>query len=159
MMSTSDTIFLAASEPLDRTAAWLADVLRLEPLEDPDLAENEHLFRGRARTLEGELVLVVEPNTYGEVDPEPEDVSAIDDYTGVVDIRVAGIKDEEAQAREARAVFDDLAATQPEVALVLSHAMSWIVAAYLPGTGVHVFPPRTSLDADALATWRPWVVG
>ncbi|TCO40951.1 hypothetical protein EV646_11642 [Kribbella antiqua] len=157
-MSTSDTIFLGTSEPLGIVAGWLADVLGLERLDDPELRENEHFFRGRARTVEGTILLLAEPNTYGEVDPEPEDVSAIDDYIGVVDIRVAGIKDEEAQAREALAIFDELAATQPDVALVLSHALSWIVAAYLPGAGVHNFPPRTSLDADALETWRPWVI-
>ena len=157
-MSTSDMIFLGTSEPLDSVPGWLADVLGLERLDDPELKDNEHFFRGRARTVEGNVLLVVEPNTYGEVDPEPEDVSAIDDYTGVVDVRVAGTKDEEAQAREARAVFDELAATKSDVALVLSHALSWIVAAYLPGTGVHVFPARTSLDADALDTWRPWVI-
>ncbi|MFI5693972.1 hypothetical protein ACIA58_19150 [Kribbella sp. NPDC051586] len=27
-----------------------------------------------------------------------------------------------------------------------------------PGAGVHTFPRATSLDADALDTWRPWVV-
>jgi hypothetical protein len=70
-MSTDDDIFLAASEPLDRTAEWLAGVLRLEAVGDPEL----------------------------------EDVSAIERYTGVVDVRLVGRKDEELQAREARAVF------------------------------------------------------
>jgi hypothetical protein len=157
-MSTSDSIFLAADESLDRTAGWLADVLRLERLDDPGLKENEHFFRGRARTVENKVLLVVGPNIYGEVDPEPEDVSAIDHYTGVVDVRLVGAEDEESQAGEARAVFDELAATEPNVALVLSHAMSWIVAAYLPGTGVCTFPARTSLDVEDLETWRPWVV-
>jgi hypothetical protein len=158
-MSTSDSIFLAASEPLDRTADWLAGVLRLERLDDPELKENQHFFRGRARTVEGKVLLVVGPNIYGEVDPDPEDVSAIDRYTGVVDVRLVGARDEDAQAQEARAVFDELASTQPDVALVLSHAMSWIVASYLPGAGVRAFPAGTSLDAPDLDTWRPWVVG
>ena len=143
-MSTSDTIFLASREPLDRTAGWLADVLGLERLDDPELKENEHFFRGRARTADGNVLLVVGPNIYGEVDPEPEDVSAIDHYTGVVDVRLSGRKNEEAQAREARAVFDELAATRPDVALVLDHAMSWIVAAYLPGAGTYASAPSTS---------------
>jgi hypothetical protein len=158
-MSTSDTIFLAADEPIVRTVEWLSRVLRLEPLEDPELEENEYLLRGRARTMDGELVFVVEPNTYGEVDPEPEDVSAIDRYTGVVDVRLVGAKDEESQAREARAVFEELAEQRTEVALVLSHAMSLIIAAYLPGAGVHYFPTGTTLDVPDDDTWRPWVVG
>ena len=47
----------------------------------------------------------------------------------MVDVRLAGLRAEDAQAREARAVFDQLAATQTDVALVLGHAMAWIVAA------------------------------
>jgi hypothetical protein len=156
-MSTSDTIFVAATEPLDRTAEWLAAALRLERIDDPELKENQHFFRGRARTTDGKVLFVVGPNMYGEVDPEPEYVSAIDHYTGVVDVRLVGARDEESQAQEARAVFDALAATQSDVAMVLGHAMSWIVAAYLPGSGVHTFPPRTSLDADDIEKWSPWV--
>lgn len=158
-MSTSDTIFLAAGEPLDRTADWLAGTLQLERLDDPELKEDEHFFRGRARTVDGKVLFVVGPNIYGEVDPEPEDVSAIDHYTGVVDVRLVGKKDEESQAREARAVFDKLAEGRPDVALVLSHAMSLISAAYLPGAGVHYFPPGTTLDVPDDVVWRPWVVG
>jgi hypothetical protein len=157
-MSTDDDIFLASSQSLEVTVEWLSEVLELERLEDPDLTENVYLLRGRARTMDGELVFVVEPNTYGEVDPEPEDVSAIDHYTGVVEVRLVGKKDEESQAREARAVFDELAAGRPDVALVLSHALSLIIAAYLPGAGVHYFPPGTTLDAPDDDVWRHWVV-
>ncbi|MGW6278706.1 hypothetical protein [Kribbella sp. NPDC055071] len=157
-MSTSDDIFLAAGESLGATAEWILGALGLEHVGDPELKEDEYLLRGRARTVAGDIVLVVEPNSYGEVDPEPEDVSAIDRYTGVVDVRLVGAKDEESQVREARAVFDELVAARPDVALLLSHAMSWIVAAYLPGVGVNVFPAHTSLDAEHLETWRPWVV-
>ncbi|WP_410793378.1 hypothetical protein [Kribbella sp. C-35] len=158
-MSNSDTIFVAADEPLDALAGWMADALQLERLDDPELKENEHFFGGRARTVDGRVLLFVEPNFYGASDPEPEDVSAIDRYTGAVDVRISGSRNEEARAKEARAVFDELAATQPRVALVLATAMSWIVAAYLPGAGVHTFPPETSLDVDDIDTWRAWVRG
>ena len=157
-MSNTDDIFLAASEPLQTIVDWLSRTLQLEPLEDPELEEGTYLFRGHARNRDGELVFVVEPNTYGEADPEPEDVSAIDRYTGVVEVRLVGKKDEESQAREARAVFDELAAGRPDVALVLSHALSLIIAAYLPGSGVHDFPPGTTLDVPDADAWRPWVV-
>jgi hypothetical protein len=131
----------------------------LERLEDPELDAEEYYFKTRARTAEGTaVVLAVRPNDLGEFDPEPEDVSAIDRYNGMVEVRLAGFKDEELQAREACAIFNELAATRPDVALVLSHALCWIVAAYLPGSAVRAFPPRTSLDADAIDTWRPWVV-
>ncbi|HEY3558522.1 MAG TPA: hypothetical protein VGL05_13715 [Kribbella sp.] len=158
-MSDSDTIFLAASEPLDTTAEWIAAALQLERLDDPDLKDNEYFFRGRARTVDGRVLLVVGPNIYGEDDPEPEDVSAIDRYSGAIDVRVAGSRNAESQLNEARRIFDELASTQSSVGLVLAHAMSWIVAAYLPGSGVHTFPPETSLDVDDLDAWRPWVVG
>jgi hypothetical protein len=157
LMSTDDTIFLTADVTLGEVADWLACTSRLERLDDPDLEEDEYFFRGRARTADGNVLLVVGPNIYGEVDPAPEDVSAIDHYTGVVHVRLAGRKDEEAQALEGRAIFDELVATQPDLALVLSHAMSWIVAAYLPGVGARTFPARTSLDADDIETWRAWV--
>ncbi|MET9315942.1 hypothetical protein ABZX12_29350 [Kribbella sp. NPDC003505] len=158
-MSNSDTIFVAAEQPLVALAGWLADTLQLERLDDPELQADQYFFRGRARTVDGRVLLLVGPNIYGESDPAPEDVSAIDRYTGVVDVRISGSRNEEAQTKEARAIFDELAATQPQVALVLAKAMSWIVAAYLPGAGVHSFPPQTTLDADDLDAWRPWIVG
>ena len=34
----------------------------------------------RARTVDGDVYFLIEPNVYGEVDPAPEDVSAIDRY-------------------------------------------------------------------------------
>ncbi|TDO55137.1 hypothetical protein EV651_115101 [Kribbella sp. VKM Ac-2571] len=157
-MSNSDTIFVVGEEPLDALADWMADALQLERRDDPGLKEDEHFFAGRARTVDGRVLLFVGPNVYGESDPEPEDVSAIDRYTGAVNVRISGSRNEAVQAKEARAVFDELAATQPRVALVLATAMSWIVAAYLPGAGVHTFPPRTSLDVDDIDAWRPWVV-
>lgn len=157
-MSTTDDIFLASSESLESTVEWLSGTLQLERLEDSELQENEYLFRGRARTVDGELVFVAEPNAYGESDPEPDDVSAIDHYTATVEVRLVGRRDEEQQAAEARAVFDELAARQPDVAMVLSHNMALMVAAYLPGAGVHYFPAGTTLDAPDLDAWRPWVV-
>ncbi|WP_329001167.1 hypothetical protein OHA18_42870 [Kribbella sp. NBC_00709] len=46
-----------------------------------------------------------------------------------------------------------LASTQPQVALVLAHAMSRIVAACF--SGIHTFPPAASLDA--VDTWQRWI--
>lgn len=158
-MSNDDTIFLAADRSLSALAGWIADALHLERLDDPGLEENEHFFRGRARTVDGRVLLHVEPNIYGEADPEPEDVSAIDRYCAAVDVRISGSRDEALQSGEARAIFDELAAMRPPVGLVLVTAMSWIVAAYLPGAGVRTFPPRTTPDADDQDVWRGWVLG
>ncbi|WP_329001168.1 hypothetical protein OHA18_42875 [Kribbella sp. NBC_00709] len=157
-MSTDDNIFLAGNEQLAGMARWLGEALGLEAVEDSDLKDGAYLFRGRARTADGELYVLVEPNVYGEVDPEPADVSAIDRYQGVVDVRYAGRKDEELQEREARAIFDELSGRRPDLAMVLSHNMALLTAAYLPGAGVRSFPPGTSLDVEDIDAWRPWVI-
>jgi hypothetical protein len=96
-MSSDDDIFFASDEPLDTVAGWLATALQLERLEGAEQAENEHFFGGRARTVEGRLLLIVEPNVYGEADPAP-DISAIDRYTGAVDVRISGSRSEAVQA-------------------------------------------------------------
>ncbi|GAA3126566.1 hypothetical protein GCM10010530_54910 [Kribbella aluminosa] len=103
-MANSHTIFLAAGEPLETTAGRIAAALQLERVDDPDLKDDQYFFRGRARTVDGRVLLVVGPNIYGEDNPEPEDVSAIDRYSGVVDVRIAGSRNEEQQLREARAL-------------------------------------------------------
>jgi hypothetical protein len=158
-MSTDDNIFLATSEPLVEVAGWLRAALELEPVDGRELKAEAHLFSGPARTVDGEVYVLLERNVYGEADPEPEDVSAIDRYAGVVDIRYAGSRDEDLQQREARAAFDELASRQPDVAMILGHNMSLLTAAYLPGRGVHVFRPDTSLDVEDIDAWRAWVVG
>jgi hypothetical protein len=157
-MSTDDNIFLAVDKPLGEVAGWLSDLLGLERVEDSDLKDGFYLFRRPARTVEGEIFLLVGPNVYGEADPVPGDRSAIDRYQGVVDVSFAGKRDEELQQREARAVFDDLADRRPDVALILSHNMSLMTAAYLPGAGAHMFPPSTTLDEPDEQTWSPWIV-
>ncbi len=157
-MSTDDNIFVATREPLEAVAEWLGGALGLERIDDAEVGEGKHLLRGRARTVDGELIFLVEPNVYGEVDPEPEDVSAIDHYPGLLDIRYAGKKDEELQMREARAVFDELVRDQADSAMILSHNMALLIAAYLPGAGAHYFDAGTTLDALDQNTWAPWVV-
>jgi hypothetical protein len=157
-MSTDDNIFVAADRSLEDFGRWLGETLELEAVRDADLEDGVLRFRASARTVEGDLYLTVEPNVYGEVDPAPEDVSAIDRYQCLIDVYYAGPKDEELQEREARLVFDDLARRQPEVAMILSHNMALMTAAYLPGAGVHTFPRGTTLDVDDIEFWRPWVV-
>ena len=157
-MSTDDNIFVAADRSLEDFGRWLGETLELEAVRDADLEDGVLRFRASARTVEGDLYLTVEPNVYGEVDPAPEDVSAIDRYQCLIDVYYAGPKDEELQEREARLVFDDLARRQPEVAMILSHNMALMTAAYLPGAGVHTFPRGTTLDVDDIDLWRPWVV-
>jgi hypothetical protein len=158
-MSTSDNVFLAAIEPVDQVAQWLAGALDLEPVQASDLVEGEHLFRGNARTAEGEIVVLVAPNGYIEVDPEPEDVQAIDPYPIDVQVRLLGRKDEDLQLRETQAVFSALAESRPDIPMLLVHNLDTLVAAHLPGTGTHTFDESISPDAPDIDVWRPWVIG
>lgn len=157
-MSTDDDIFLAAIEPVDQVAQWLAGVLDLEPVQASDLLEGEHLFRGNARTAERELVVLVALNGYIEVDPEPDEVQAIDPYPIDVRVRLLGRKDEDLQLRETQAAFTALAESRPDIAMLLVHNLDTWVAAHLPGTGTHTFDESISPDAPDIDTWRPWVV-
>lgn len=157
-MSTDDNIFVAADLPLEELGRWLAETLELEAVDDADLEDGVLRVRASARTVEGEVYLTIEPNVYGEVDPAPEDVSAVDRYPWLIDVYYSGTKDEELQEQEARLVFEDLAGRQPEIPMILSHNMALMTAAYLPGAGVRTFPRGTTLDAEHIELWRPWVV-
>lgn len=156
-MSTSDNVFLATSEPIDQVARWLADVIDLEPMQAADALEGEHVFRGAARTPQREIIAVVAPNGYIEVDPAPDEVSAIDRYAIDVTIRLVGRKDEQLQLRETQAVFDALTQSRPDIAMLLVHNLDTLVAAHLPGTGTHTFDEPITPDAPDIETWRPWV--
>src|SRR3954447_10563675 len=89
-MSTDDNIFLATNRPLRGVATWLEETLGLEPVEISDAEEGVYRFSADARTVQGDIYLTIEPHVYGEIDPEQEDVSAIDRYQGVVDVYYAG---------------------------------------------------------------------
>ena len=157
-MSTSDNVFLAAAETIDQVAEWLANTLDLESIQDSDLEENEHMFRGRARASDGELVLLLAPNGYIEVDPAPDEIQAIDPYPMDLKVRLAGRKDEELQRRETRAVFDSLIQARPDIPMLFVHNLDTLVAAHLPGRGTQTFEPEITPDAPDADTWRPWVI-
>jgi hypothetical protein len=157
-MSTNDNVFLATDGPIGTVAEWLAVVLDLEPVADADLKENERLFRGFAVTAQRELGLLLRPNTYAEIDPEPDEIQALDRYPIDVGIRLIGPKDEKLQLRETQAVFDKLVAARGEVPMLLIHNLDTLVAAHLPGAGTHTFDPLISPDAPDIEIWRPWVI-
>jgi len=158
-MSTNDNVFLAADGPIGTVAEWLAVVLDLESVADPDLRENERLFRGSALAAQRELGLLLRPNTYAEIAPEPDAVQALDRYPIDLDIRLTGPQDDELQLRETRAVFDRLVTARNDVPMLLIHNLDTLVAAHLPGSGTHSFEPLISPDAPDINVWRPWVIG
>jgi hypothetical protein len=157
-MSTSDNVFVAAEQSAAEVSVWLADVLGLEPVVDHALNEEERLFRRAARTASGEIGVLVRPNSFAEVDPEPDEIQAIDRYPIDLSIRLVGHNDEEWQLRETQRIFDDLATERPDVPTLLVHNLDTLVCAHLPGAGTHSFDPLITPDAPDIDTWRSWVV-
>ncbi|MFK4089376.1 hypothetical protein ACI2LF_35010 [Kribbella sp. NPDC020789] len=155
-MSSDDNIFLDVA--VGDLAVWLPSAIGARPLTVDWVAEGQHLFGAAAETVDREVAILLAPNDYGDVDPEPEDISAIDDYPSDLHVRLIG-KDEEIQQRECRIIFDRLIAARPDVPMLLVHNLSLLVAAHLPGTGTHVFEEPISPDYPDLETWRPWVRG
>jgi hypothetical protein len=154
-MSTSDDVFLAAGGSVAEVAEWVGVVLGLVAVADPELKDGEYLFR----TTGGDVGIVVSANKFVELDPEPDEVQAMDGYPIELSVRLVGSKDEELQLRETRSIFDHLAAARPDVPMLLVHNLDTLVSAHLPGVGTHTFEPSISPDAPDLETWSSWVRG
>lgn len=152
-MADSDEIFLALRADHEEAAAQVAAVLGLEFKRDFRSETGELSYVGQARTFDGLIGVFIGPNTY---QPEPDEVQAMDGYPLAVDVQSRVQKD--AQAAEARLAFEALVDALPDVPALLAHNVELLVAAYLPGRGVHTFEPGTTLDDPDLNVWRPWVV-
>jgi hypothetical protein len=157
-MAARENIFLQSSSQVRDEAKVLADLLALEPIPDQSGAgPDEFGLRGPARSVDGVVGFVVQPNHHVEPDPAPEDIQAIDTYPIEIDLWLPS--DRAAQAQEARLVFDRLVEVRPDVPMLLCHDLGQLVAAYRPGRGVHEFPAGTSMDAPDAGQWREWVEG
>jgi hypothetical protein len=156
-MSDQENIFLQSSKTAAEEATLLRDLLGLEPIPDTTGAgPDEHGLRGPARTVDGVLGFVIQPNDLAAPDPGPNDVQAIDTYQIEIDIWLG--RDEVVQMQEARLVFDRLVEARPDVPMLLCHDLDLVVAAYRPGQGVHDFPAGTTIDAPDAGQWRDWVL-
>ncbi|GAA1158176.1 hypothetical protein GCM10009630_65430 [Kribbella jejuensis] len=156
-MSTSDNVFVATDESVPEAARWLADVLGLEGVADAELKDDERLFRRSGRAGSAAVAIKVRPNGFAVVDPEPEEVQAIDRYPIDLSIWTVGRKDEDRQLAETAAIFETLVAARPDVPALLVHNLDTLVSAYLPGAGTHTFEPPITPDVEDIDTWRPWV--
>lgn len=152
-MADSDEIFLALDGDLVASAQRVADVLGLELNGDLRADTGELQYKVEARSFDGAIGVYVGPNQFS---PEPDEAQAMDRYAVVVDVQARQRKD--AQAEEARLAFEALVAGLPDVPALLSHNVEFLVAAYLPGSGVQVFPAGTTLDVDDAEVWQRWVV-
>jgi hypothetical protein len=156
-MATQENIFVQSAATAHDEAKLLQDLLGLEPIPDQSAAgPDEYGLRGPARTVDGVLGFVIQPNHHVEPDPEPEDVQAIDNYPIQVDIWLG--RDRAVQMQEARLVFDRLVEARPDVPMLLCHEVTLLIAAYRPGRGVQEFPAGTTMDAPDAEQWRDWVV-
>lgn len=154
-MSTSENVFLAVDVS---GAGWLGEVLGLEEVvAAPGL--DERLFRRSARAGDGVVRVLVRPNGFAMVDPEPDEVQAMDRYAVDLEVSLVGVKDEVWQLRETEAIFGDLVLARPDVPALLVHNLDTLVKAHLPGVGTHTFDPPITPDAEDLDAWRSWVVG
>ncbi|HEY9333594.1 MAG TPA: hypothetical protein VIQ79_04230 [Kribbella sp.] len=152
-MADSDEIFLALRGDQEDAAAQVAAVLGLEFKRDFRDETGELSYVGQARSFDGLIGIFIGPNSF---QPEPDEVQAMDGYPVVVDVQSRVHKD--AQPVETRLAFEALVGALPDVPALLSHNVEYLVAAYLPGRGIHSFEPGITLDDPDLDTWRPWVV-
>jgi hypothetical protein len=157
-MSTSDNVFLDTA--VEDVAGWLPAVLGAERVTDAELAaQGRYLFRSAATTVDADLALMLSPNHHGDVDPDPDDLSAMDGYPADLKVRLVATKDDGVQRRECQAVFDRLLVARPDVPMLLVTNLDTLLAAYLPAAGTHYFEEHISPDPEDLETWRPWVRG
>ena len=153
-MSVVDRVFVAVPETSAQVAAWLVEAAGCEVM----AAEGDVIrLRVRGVTVAEWLGVVAQPNGYAELDPEPDEIQAMDSYG--IEVQVRGGSGDETLHTEAGLIFDKLVAARPDLPMLLVHNLDTLVTAYLPGTGTHTFDPPITPDAPDLATWRPWVVG
>lgn len=158
-MGDYEYIYLDTAASVAEEAALLMRVLGFEliPVQSDD--DDEIGLRGPASTVDGRVGLVVSNNYLAPAaDPEPDRIQAIDAYRIQLEFWYRRRESKE-QSREARIVFDQLAAARPETPMLLTHETSLLVAACLPPFGVHEFPDETTIDAPDADRWRPWVSG
>ncbi|MFK4089379.1 hypothetical protein ACI2LF_35025 [Kribbella sp. NPDC020789] len=156
-MSTSDDVFLDAA--VDDLVGWLASALGARPLTVDWVAPEQRLFAVTADTPDRELALLLGPNEYGDADPDPDDLSAMDGYPSDLKVRLVGTRDDDIQRRECRWIFERLVAARPDVPMLLVTNLDTLLAAHLPEAGTHYFEELISPDPEDLETWRPWVRG
>ena len=157
-MSDDDSIFLDTGEGVGEVADRLKELLGVGLIAEQPERDDEVGLRGRAVTVDGWLGFLVHRNWHVLTDPEPGEAQAIDPYSIQVDIWY-GAKDGLVQQKEARQVFDRLAAAELGIPMLLVHNVTYLVAAQLPDLGTHYFEAGVSMDEPDIAQWRDWVSG
>jgi hypothetical protein len=158
-VSEQEYLYIQSPLTLAAEAEQLADILGLEMRADArDVSEPiEFELTGAARVSDARaLLLSVELNDRAMPDAPADWASAADGYAYEVYVQAFGTS--EAQAREARAIFDELIKQRPDTPMLLTHEGIHLTAAYLPDAGVHDFSPGIEADMRHKSSWAAWVV-
>jgi hypothetical protein len=152
-MATFEELFIRRSEPVGSEARALAEDLGMILTED-----DGRIYLSRA-AVDGVGKVGGEVYRNQFIYPEPEnEVQAFDGYDTVFAIWTTE-RSLAKQSSEAWHIFRELVLKRPDTAMVLTHDLDLITAAYVPGRGTHRFPEGTTVDAGDEPVWRPWVVG
>jgi hypothetical protein len=159
-MSELENIFIATVEKPSHFSRLLMDGFGFEHIQGEDPRGPEDLgLRRRALTAADRFVgLRLYPNTFVDPEPGPDTVQAFDAYPLQIDLWIPRPHPEAAQEAEARAWFDRLVATRPDLPMLLVNDVQLLYAAYLPGSPMHDFPPGTTVDVPGIEAWLPWVI-
>jgi hypothetical protein len=150
-MSTYEELFIRHDGSVDSEARALA--------EDLGMSAVEHDGRIHIRRAASDGVGQVGGEVYRNnfLNPELEgEAQAFDGYSTVFAIWTTD-RSLAKQSSEALQIFRELVVKRPDTAMVLTHDLDLITAAYVPGLGSHEFPEGTTADVDDEPVWRPWV--
>jgi len=152
-MATFEELFIRRNGPIDSEAEALAEALGMTLIE-----RDERVYIRRvASDGAGDVGGRVYRNQFVNSEPDAE-AQAFDGYDTVFAIWTTESSVDKQKA-EAWQIFRELVVKRPDVAMVLTHDLDLITAAYTPERGTHEFPDGTTVDASDEDAWRPWVVG
>ncbi len=154
-MSTSAHIFLHTRIPTGDAAQQLATTLNASIVRDSD--GDLSIGRKAAVTDGGEVGGAVTTNPYGAPpNPEPDELSVLDGYDTVFEIRCT-TGDSTTQQAEAKQIFAEITERLPWPALLV-HNLDTLVAAWHPAVGRTDFPPGTTPDAAHRHLWNQYAI-
>lgn len=159
-MSEQEYIYIQSSLPLPAESRLVAEILDLQmtgdPSASPEATEIELVGSGRASDAR-QVVVWVGLNDDPIPEGPPDVRSAADDFAFELYVRAYDYSTADAQALEARWMFDRLTTQRTDTPMLLTHEGVELLAAYLPERGVHDFPAGTEVSIEDLATWSSWV--
>lgn len=151
-MGHYEYLYLDSTAPIAEEADWFIRELGFEliPVQGGD--PEEIGLRGPAATVDGLVGLALGHNH----SVDPGEAQAIDAYRVEIEFWYRR-RDSDDQRREARHLFDRLIAARPSTPMLLTLGSSGLAASWSPPAGRHEFPAGTSIFAEDIDRWRPWV--